>query len=220
MDLDTTHTRNAYSRIINNFSSGKTQVLIGTQMVTKGLDFDRVSIVGILNADAMLQYPDFRAYEHAFTMMLQVAGRAGRRGTQGHVILQTKNTDLPVIAQVVNHDYTAFFNDVLQERHQFNYPPFSRLVYIYLKHRNEQVVDTAAIELGSLLRQGLGERVLGPDKPAVARVKTLFIRKLVVKIENAASLSTVKQYMWRQQQRLLTDKRYATLQIYYDVDPV
>ena len=220
MDLDTTHTRNAYSRIINNFSSGKTQVLIGTQMVTKGLDFDRVSIVGILNADAMLQYPDFRAYEHAFTMMLQVAGRAGRRGTQGHVILQTKNTDLPVIAQVVNHNYTAFFNDVLQERHQFNYPPFSRLVYIYLKHRNEQVVDTAAIELGSLLRQGLGERVLGPDKPAVARVKTLFIRKLVVKIENAASLSTVKQYMWRQQQRLLTDKRYATLQIYYDVDPV
>lgn len=154
MDLDTTRTRNAYERLIDDFSCGRTNLLIGTQMVSKGLDFDRVSVVGILNADTMLNYPDFRAYEHAFMMMAQVSGRAGRKGARGKVLLQTKNKDLPVIRQVVENDYEGFFKALLDERKMFSYPPFYRLVYVYLRHRYEQVVETAAVELGSRLRQG------------------------------------------------------------------
>ena len=145
MDLDTTRTKNAYERIIQDFSLGKTNVLIGTQMVTKGLDFDKVSVVGILNADAMLNYPDFRAYEQAFTMMAQVSGRAGRKGKRGLVLLQTTSPELPVIGQVVRNDYQAFYTDLLEERRLFKYPPFYRLVYIYLKHSKEQVAETAGI---------------------------------------------------------------------------
>ena len=137
MDLDTTRTRHAYERLINDFAAGRTQLLIGTQMISKGLDFDRVSVVGILNADSMLNYPDFRAYEHAFTMMAQVSGRAGRKGKRGLVILQTKSQQLPVIQQVVNNDYTAFFDDQLDERRTFRYPPFNHLVYVFLKHARE-----------------------------------------------------------------------------------
>ena len=145
MDLDTTRTKNAYERIIQDFSLGKTNVLIGTQMVTKGLDFDKVSVVGILNADAMLNYPDFRAYEQAFTMMAQVSGRAGRKGKRGLVLLQTTSPELPVIGQVVRNDYQAFYTDLIEERRLFKYPPFYRLVYIYLKHSKEQVAETAGI---------------------------------------------------------------------------
>ena len=220
MDLDTTRTRNAYERLIDDFSCGRTNLLIGTQMVSKGLDFDRVSVVGILNADTMLNYPDFRAYEHAFMMMAQVSGRAGRKGTRGKVLLQTKNKDLPVIRQVVENDYEVFFKALLEERKMFSYPPFYRLVYVYLRHRYEQVVETAAVELGSRLRQGLGERILGPDKPSIARVKNLYIRKIVIKLENGIDYQAVRQYLRSVQQQLLQDKRYAALQMYYDVDPM
>lgn len=220
MDLDTTRTRNAYERLIDDFSCGRTNLLIGTQMVSKGLDFDRVSVVGILNADTMLNYPDFRAYEHAFMMMAQVSGRAGRKGARGKVLLQTKNKDLPVIRQVVENDYEGFFKALLDERKMFSYPPFYRLVYVYLRHRYEQVVETAAVELGSRLRQGLGERILGPDKPSIARVKNLYIRKIVIKLENGIDYQAVRQYLRSVQQQLLQDKRYAALQMYYDVDPM
>lgn len=220
MDLDTTRTRNAYERLIDDFSCGRTNLLIGTQMVSKGLDFDRVSVVGILNADTMLNYPDFRAYEHAFMMMAQVSGRAGRKGARGKVLLQTKNKDLPVIRQVVENDYEGFFKALLDERKMFSYPPFYRLVYVFLRHRYEQVVETAAVELGSRLRQGLGERVLGPDKPSIARVKNLYIRKIVIKLENGIDYQAVRQYLRSVQQQLLQDKRYAALQMYYDVDPM
>ena len=184
MDLDTTRTKNAYERLINDFSAGKTNLLIGTQMVSKGLDFDHVSVVGILDADNMLNYPDFRAYEHAFTMMAQVSGRAGRKGKQGLVILQTKNPELPVIQQVVNNSYTAFYKSQLEERTAFHYPPFFHLIYIYIKHRNNDIVESASMELGSRIREIFGNRVLGPDKPTVARVKTLHIRKVMLKLEN------------------------------------
>ena len=220
MDLDTTRTRQAYERLISDFAAGRTNLLIGTQMISKGLDFDRVSVVGILDADTILSYPDFRAYEHAFMMMAQVSGRAGRKGKRGKVILQTRQPQNEVIKQVVSGDQQAFYADLLAERQAFRYPPFYRLVYVYLKHRNDSLVDTAAIELGSRLRQWFGERILGPDKPAVARVKTLSIRKLVVKLEPRLSLAQVRQYLWLAQQQLLQDKRYASLQLYYDVDPL
>lgn len=220
MDLDTTRSRQAYERIISDFSSGRTNILIGTQMVSKGLDFDKVSVVGILNADSMLNYPDFRAYEHAFMMMAQVSGRAGRKGKRGLVILQTKSPDLPIISQVVRNDYPAFYQSLIAERQQFHYPPYYRLVYVYLKHRHDSLVESASIELGSRLRQWFGARVLGPDKPAVAKVKSLSIRKLVLKLELGLNMSDVRKYLALAQQQMLQDKRYASLQIYSDVDPL
>lgn len=220
MDLDTTRTRSAYERIISDFSVGRTDILIGTQMVSKGLDFDKVSVVGILNADSMLNYPDFRAYEHAFTMMEQVSGRAGRKGKQGLVILQTSNPTLPLIHDVVKNDYTAYFKSLCAERKLFHYPPFYRLIYIFIKHRNEQTVNTAAVEMGSRMRQVLGDRVLGPDKPPVARVQGLYIRKLMLKLEMGLSMKEVRVSLRRIQTTMLQYKEYASLQMYYDVDPL
>ena len=220
MDLDTTRTKNAYERLITDFSAGKTNLLIGTQMVSKGLDFDRVSVVGILDADNMLNYPDFRAYEHAFTMMAQVSGRAGRKGKQGRVILQTKSPELPLIHQVVRHDYAAFYASLLEERAAFRYPPFFHLIYIYLKHRNDDTVNSASLELGSRLREIFGDRVLGPDKPSVARVKTLHIRKIILKLENGLDYKLAKQYLRTIKDAMMKEKRYGALTIYYDIDPL
>ena len=220
MDLDTTRTKNAYERLINDFSAGKTNLLIGTQMVSKGLDFDHVSVVGILDADNMLNYPDFRAYEHAFTMMAQVSGRAGRKGKQGLVILQTKNPELPVIQQVVNNSYMAFYKSQLEERTAFHYPPFFHLIYIYIKHRNNDIVESASMELGSRIREIFGNRVLGPDKPIVARVKTLHIRKIMLKLENGIDYKLAKQYLRSIRDTMMKEKRYGALTIYFDVDPL
>ena len=220
MDLDTTRTKNAYERLINDFSAGKTNLLIGTQMVSKGLDFDHVSVVGILDADNMLNYPDFRAYEHAFTMMAQVSGRAGRKGKQGLVILQTKNPELPVIQQVVNNSYTAFYKSQLEERTAFHYPPFFHLIYIYIKHRNNDIVESASMELGSRIHEIFGNRVLGPDKPTVARVKTLHIRKIMLKLENGIDYKLAKQYLRSIRDTMMKEKRYGALTIYFDVDPL
>ena len=219
MDLDTTRTRGAYERLIGEFGAGKANVLIGTQMISKGLDFDNVAVVGILDADTMLNYPDFRAYEHAFMMMSQVAGRAGRRGKRGLVILQTKSPDLPVIGQVVRNDYEAFYDSLLEERSLFRYPPFSHVVYVYLKHKNEGVVEMAAQEMGGNLRQMLGDRVLGPDKPSVARVKAVFIRKIVLKLEIGIDLRKTRQALYAARDGIVAQPCYKSVQIYFDVDP-
>ena len=219
MDLDTTRSAGAYGRIIDDFSCGRTDILIGTQMITKGLDFSGVTVVGILNADTMLNYPDFRAYEQAFQMLSQVSGRAGRRDERGLVILQTKSADLPVIQQVVSGDFQTFAHDLLEERSMFRYPPFYHLVYVYLRHRNEQLVDSAAIEMASRLRQAFADRVLGPDKPAVARVKTESIRKIVIKLEQGINLPLARQCMAEARTQLLQDKRYAAMTVFFDVDP-
>lgn len=220
MDLDTTRTRNAYERLIADFSEGRTNLLIGTQMVSKGLDFDKVSVVGILNADSMLNYPDFRAYEHAFMMMAQVSGRAGRKGKRGLVILQTKNPTLPVIGQVVHNDYAGLYQGILEERRTFHYPPFFHLINVYVKHKYDKVCEQASHELCKTLRSWFGGRVLGPDKPAVARVKTMNIRKIVIKLENGIDQQKVREYLKFAQQQMGKDPRYGALQIYYDVDPL
>ncbi len=220
MDLDTTRTRSAYERIIGDFSAGKTNILIGTQMVTKGLDFDRVSVVGILNADSMLNYPDFRAYEHAFMMMSQVSGRAGRKGRRGLVLLQTKNKDLPIVQQVVANDFSSYFKDLEQERRDFRYPPFTHLIYVYVKHKDERVIESAAMEMGARLRQWFGVRVLGPDKPAVAKIKTMNIRKIVLKLELGIDLALVRRYLRQAEHDMMQNKQYVSLQIYFDVDPL
>ena len=219
MDLDTTRTRSAYEKIIADFEQGKTDILIGTQMVSKGLDFQHVSVVGILNADTMLNYPDFRSYERAFQLMAQVAGRAGRKNKQGLVILQTKSPDLPVIHQVMRNDYEQLYFDQLAERQLFRYPPYYRLIYVYLKHRKPEVLDQAADAMAQHLRTGLGDRVLGPDKPPIARIQTLFIKKMVVKVEQNASMAKVRDYLLAVQRAIIEDERFRSLIVYYDVDP-
>ena len=220
MDLDTTRTRAAYERIIADFEQGKTDILIGTQMVSKGLDFDHVSVVGILNADTMLNYPDFRAYERAFQLMAQVAGRAGRKNKRGRVVLQTKSIDHLIIPQVIANDYEGMVDGQLAERQMFHYPPYYRLVYVYLKNRNETLLDLMAQTMAGKLRAILGNRVLGPDKPPVARVQTLFIRKIVVKIETKAPMARVRELLIQVQKEMVMEDRFKSLIVYYDVDPM
>lgn len=220
MDLDTTRTRAAYERIIADFEQGKTDILIGTQMVSKGLDFDHVSVVGILNADTMLNYPDFRSYERAFQLMAQVAGRAGRKNKRGLVVLQTKSIDHPIIGQVIENDYQSMYACQLAERQLFRYPPYYRLVYVYLKNRKEDLLDRMAQAMAEKLRAVFGNRILGPDNPPVARIQTLYIKKIVVKIEANASMKKVHEQLLRVQREMIEDERFRSLIVYYDVDPM
>lgn len=220
MDLDTTRTRSAYERIIADFEKGRTDILIGTQMVSKGLDFDRVSVVGILNADTMLNYPDFRAYERAYQLMAQVAGRAGRKNKRGLVVLQTKSVDLPVIGQVVANDYAGMYAGQLAERQLFRYPPYYRLVYVYLKNRDPALLDVMAQTMAVRLRETFGSRVLGPDQPPVSRIQTLYIKKIMIKVEMTASMSKVRSELQRVRREMAGDERFRSLIVYYDVDPM
>ena len=219
MDLDTTRSRGAYQRIIDDFSSRRTNILIGTQMVTKGLDFANVSVVGIIDADGMFNQPDFRAFEHAFQMMTQVSGRAGRKGEQGLVILQTKNVQMPIVQQVVQNNGAAFYQSLLSEREMFHYPPFYRLIYIYLRHAKEPVVERAARTLAEHLKKQFATRLLGPDKPAVSRVRNMHIRKMVLKLERSLPNGSIRQALKSAEHDLLLDRSLSALQIYYDVDP-
>lgn len=218
MDLDTTRTRIAYEKIISDFQKGETDILIGTQMVTKGLDFENVSVVGILDADTMINYPDFRSYERAFQMMAQVAGRSGRHGHRGLVILQTRNIHLPIIQQVVDNDYIGMYDYQIEERKSFRYPPFYRMISIYLKHRKEDIVEKMAHWMAAQLDTILGQdRVLGPDKPVVSRLQNLYIRKLVVKVEITAPMLEVRKSLCALEKAACTLDR--SLIVYCDVDP-
>ena len=218
MDLDTTRSRLNYEQILHDFQQGETDILVGTQMVTKGLDFDRVSVVGILNADTMLNQPDFRSYERAFQMMAQVAGRAGRRNQQGLVILQTRDVESPVVKQVVENDYESLFREQMQERELFNFPPHCRLIYVYVKHRDEHVVEKLSHELATIMRQVFAHRVMGPDTPFVSRVQLMYIRKVVLKMELSAPMNEARERLLQIQRYLLSQPQYHSAQVYYDVE--
>ncbi|MGL4411448.1 MAG: replication restart helicase PriA [Bacteroidales bacterium] len=220
MDMDTTRTKRAYQEIIERFTKGETKILIGTQMVSKGLDFDNVSIVGILSADTLMSYPDFRAQERAYQLMAQVSGRAGRKGKRGNVILQTADPKSLLIQQVIENDYKGMFNTQMIERHSFNYPPYYRLIAVYLKHKNEKMLDQLANKMAQELRKVFGERVLGPDYPPVSRVQTLYIKKIVLKIESSASVVKVKEALQHVRLELLEDDNFKSVFLYYDVDPL
>ncbi len=219
LDLDTTRSRNSYRRIIEAFSEGRTDVLIGTQMVSKGLDFGNVRVVGILDADTMLSRPDFRCSERAFQMMSQVAGRAGRRDKQGHVILQTRRADSGLIAQVVKGDYDGMYQAQLKERKQFFYPPYYRLIYVWVKHRDEPVAVEAAHLLAQQMLRVFGGGVLGPDKPAVARVQMKHIRKVALKVSPATPAAEVRAHLHAAVESVLAVPRLRSAMIYFDVDP-
>ena len=216
MDLDTTRSRQAYERIIQDFQQGHTDILISTQMVTKGLDFDKVRVVGILNADQMMNKPDFRAYERAYQIMAQVAGRAGRRGQYGVIVVQTYQPDAPVIEQIVRNDYVGMYRVQMEERKNFDFPPFCRLINIYMKHRQESVVATASETLAGYLRPIFGDGLLGPERPVVGRVQAQYIRKIMVKLCPEISGSEVR----RQLLGALTRLDMKSVTIYFDVDPV
>ena len=218
MDLDTTRSRQRYEQIIYDFQHYKTDILVGTQMVTKGLDFDRVSVVGILNASTMLSQPDFRSYEHAFQMMEQVAGRAGRKKEQGYVVLQTMDVEASAIKQVVDHNYTAMYKEQMEERSLFNYPPNCRLIYVYMKHRDERVLEALSRDYANLLKQIFGQRILGPDTPPIAKVQMMYIRKIIVKIELSASIAEARKRLREIQHYVTNHPQYKSAIIYYDVD--
>lgn len=220
MDLDTTRNKDAYENIIDDFSAHKADILVGTQMVTKGLDFGGVSLVGVLNADAIINFPDFRSTERAFNMLAQVAGRAGRRGgSHGKVVVQTAQPSHPVVGFLKQHDYQGYYDYEIAEREQFLYPPFTRVIYIYLKHRDVKAIDALAVRYGMELRSLLGTRVFGPEEPYVGRVQSMYIRKIMVKLETAASPKRVKEILRKAQNDFYNNPDAKGLVIYYDVDP-
>ncbi len=220
LDLDTTRNKDSYENIIDDFSRGKSQILVGTQMVTKGLDFGNVSVVGVVNADAIINFPDFRSAERAFNMIEQVAGRAGRKNSEGKVAIQTYSPSHPLFRFLLSHDYHGFYANEIDERRRFNYPPFVRVIYIYIKHKDPVAVGSIANDLASKLRTLLGNRISGPEEPTVARVQTLYIRRIMLKVETNASISKVKQLLNDVRIEMTNAGRLSGAIVYYDVDPM
>jgi len=220
MDLDTTRSKRAYERIISGLENRTTDILIGTQMVSKGLDFDNVTTVGILNADSLLNYPDFRAHEKAFQMMTQVSGRAGRKSEQGMVMLQTSQPQHPVISCVVNNSYKKFYDMQITERQLFYYPPFCRLIAVVLKGKEEAVLNEASQQFAQVLRKSFNERVLGPTKPVISRIQSLHIRTILLKINNQSSPQKVRDAIRYYHQHIFEKPEFRSLIVYYDVDPL
>ncbi len=220
MDLDSTRNKDAYQEIIENFAKHETDILVGTQMVSKGLDFGDVRTVGVLNADTLLNFPDFRSNERAFNMLEQVAGRAGRRKEKGAVLIQTVNPDHEVLKHVKNHDYLAYYKAEIEDRSRFAYPPFTKVINIYLKNKDALSADRGAVTLAKALRQVFAERVLGPEKPFVSRVATWYLQSIMLKIEAGASMKKVKDILRQITASISSDPDIRSSVIYYDVDPV
>ncbi|MDR1882811.1 MAG: primosomal protein N' [Prevotella sp.] len=220
MDWDTTRGKRSYEQIISGFEDNRTNILIGTQMVSKGLDFGNVSIVGILNADNLLNHPDFRAYEKAFQLMTQVSGRAGRKNRQGLVMLQTAHPSHPIINCVKQNDYESFYRVQVEERKQFRYPPFFRLISIVVRGRDERLTENAAVQFAQALRQSFGERILGPGKPPVSRIQSLYIRNILLKIENSASIRKVRETIYLHQSSVFANAEFKSILLHFDVDPM
>lgn len=219
LDLDNTRGRKSFEKLITRFEMKESDILVGTQMVSKGLDFDNVKLVGIMNADTMLNFPDFRAYERSFQLMSQVSGRAGRKNSRGSVIIQTSDHNHPVIRQVVENDYVAMYKEQLEERRKFRYPPFCRMVEIILKHRDRGILDQAAGFLASMLRKSISEKIMGPEYPLVSRTHNLYLKSMLVKIENGKTLSDVKLQIINGIKEMLLKPEFRSVQYTLDVDP-
>lgn len=220
MDLDTTRNKDAYQEIIEDFSSQSTDILVGTQMISKGLDFDKVNLVGVPNADTLLNFPDFRSNERAFNMLEQVAGRAGRRKEPGKVIIQTTKPGEDVLLHVGNHDYNGFYESEIKEREKYAYPPFTKIINIYLKNKDSRLVDNMAAKYALELRKVFGHRVLGPEKPFVSRVALWYIQCIMLKIESNASMKKVKELLRSIFEDMASYPEMKSTIVYYDVDPV
>ncbi|WP_223815782.1 replication restart helicase PriA [Adhaeribacter rhizoryzae] len=222
MDLDTTKSKNAYSQIIADFEENKTNVLVGTQMVTKGLDFENVSLVGIINADSIINYPDFRAHERAYQLFVQVSGRAGRKGKKGTVMIQTANPDQPIFQKIIDNDYLALYEHEINERHKYFFPPFVRVIRVTVKHLEEKISQAAAIELAKLLTDGLGQNhVLGPEVPYIFKIRNLFLNEIHIKLDREhTSLKSAKLFISEVITQVSLKKEYKGLRVVADVDPM
>ena len=220
LDLDTTRSRNDYQSILEDFQDKETDILVGTQMVTKGLDFDSVKVVGILNADNMLSFPDFRAHERSFQLMAQVAGRAGRKGKQGRVIIQTYEPSHPVLQDVLRNNFKGLYAKQMVTRRQFGYPPFYRIVMIRLKHKDFQKLNPAATELASMLRPIFKQDLLGPEYPIVSRIKNLYIKQMMVKFNREHNAQQVKELIMKQVHLFQQHPDYKSVIVQIDVDPM
>lgn len=219
MDLDSTSQKKRYIEIINDFEDHKIDILVGTQMVTKGLDFDNVSVVGILSADNLISFPDFRAYERSFQQMTQVSGRAGRRGKEGKVIIQTYQPYHQAIRDAMAGDYESMYKSQIVERRVFKYPPYYKLIDITIKHQDESVVNDAAAKLANMLRQQFASRVMGPEYPSVARIRNMYIKRIMVRFAVGEAIGEGKRIIMHQADQLLNDKSFARVKIVFDVDP-
>ncbi|MCK9155726.1 MAG: primosomal protein N' [Paludibacteraceae bacterium] len=220
LDLDVARSRKSYEKIISDFERGEIDILVGTQIISKGLDFERVRVVGILNADSLLNYPDFRSYERAYQLMAQVSGRAGRKNNQGIVVLQTSDSSHPVISQVQRNAYKEMYEEQLEERRLFKYPPFFRLINIYIKGRDYNSVNSAANYYAQCLRSVFADRVYGPDKPVITRIQNLYILKVVLKIEQEISTEQVREILKKVSDHLLSKPEYKSVFLQLDVDPM
>lgn len=220
MDLDSTRNKDSYEQIIDDFSQRKANILVGTQMVTKGLDFEGVETVCVVSADSLINFPDFRSGERAFNMLEQVAGRAGRRdGQKGRVLIQTYEPAHPLLSYVKAHDYSGFYNHEIRERAQFFYPPFCRVIYMYIKHRDPAALRLIADTYARRLRELLGQRVFGPEEPSVARVQGLYIRRIMLKVEPAVAMADVKRLLRDTYLEMHSLPQMKSATVYYDVDP-
>ena len=219
LDLDTARTESAYQRILTEFKEGKTQLLIGTQLVAKGFDFVNVSVVGILNADGIMNIPDFRAYERAFQLMFQVAGNAIRSVRRGWVIIQTSQAESPLLKMMQKYDYQGMAQMQLQERFQFHYPPYTRLILLVLRSRNEQILDEVAEIYAQKLKMSLGQGVSAPVCPPVTRVQTLHVRKIMLKLELSIPVIVARQLLGEVQVEMQENPLFRQIILHYDVDP-
>jgi primosomal protein N' (replication factor Y) len=220
MDLDTTRNKNSYYSIISDFEEGKTDILVGTQMVTKGLDFDNVGLVGVLNADSMINYPDFRSFERSYQMLAQVSGRAGRKKKRGKVVIQSRKPYHAVLRYVMENRFNDMLQSQLQERQRFHYPPFFRLILITVRHKDQEITQAAAYEFGQMLRTRLGDRLLGPEYPLVGRVRNQYRMQLMVKMEQGISFKAVKKYILECTDNFKLNSENKAAQIIFEVDPL
>jgi primosomal protein N' (replication factor Y) len=222
MDLDTTRSKTGYETIIDQFERQETNILVGTQMVTKGLDFDHVSLVGIFNADRMIHFPDFRSYERAYQLITQVSGRAGRRDKPGTVVIQTSNTEHPLLLTILKHDYENFYTTQLEDRYQHDYPPFARLIEITVKHTDKKICRLTADTLTNQLRETLeGVKIFGPGEPMISKIRNQFLLSILIKIPRGKSdLIKLKFHIVTVSQNLLKIKEHRNSRIILDVDPI
>ena len=220
LDLDSSRTRSSYEKIITAFEEGKTDILVGTQMVTKGLDFENVRLAAVMNADNMLSFPDFRAYERCYQLITQVSGRAGRAGKRGQVIIQASKPQHQMLQFVITNDYAGMYASELAEREKFKYPPFYRLIRLTLKHKSKDTAHFAAKELAGYLNKIFGKRVLGPEIPVVARVQNYYLENIWLKIEKQANLQKAKALLSEAINNVRQLPDYKSLQVVADVDPM
>jgi len=219
LDVDSTRTKNSLQKIISEFQENKTNILIGTQMVAKGLDFENVTLIGVINADTLLNFPDFRAFERSYQLLSQVSGRAGRREKQGKVCIQAYDDQHRIIKQVVDNNYLEMYHDEIAERSQFNYPPFSRLIFISLRHKDADVLNAASQHFANTLKSRLGARVLGPEQPLVSRIRNYYIRQIIIKSDKHTAIHKVKALLKNEITTFYAEKVFKGVLIQLDVDP-